>query len=196
MRRWTAVALAAGLALAASGCTMDEPTGPGTTPPPPGETGAPSDPGDDARIFVECGGITPQELESIFGTPFEERDLSSGSVTNNDLTYTVVGCDFDGEEDDDLEVEVRFAYADSFASGDVLCVEPSDAVYPIEPVTGVGDSAWWQWREFDDDSDDDAEGRLVVCTPEALVQVNVEAPASFRQSLQQQAIQVAQLVID
>ncbi|MDO9590553.1 MAG: hypothetical protein Q7J04_05365 [Microcella sp.] len=178
-RPWLAVGLLALLPVLAA-CAAAEPD---TVSQPPGDD-APPPPA--ASVELPCGAADAAELEAIFGSGFGDGRAGSANVTENDVTWTPDSCTWQA---DGIEMQLRVAEAADFEGG-FVCLEPIAVGRDLEPVSGVGDQAWW---EFTDRSG--AEGELRVCTGDTLVEVLVDAESGESASLRDQAIEVGELVI-
>ncbi len=141
----------------------------------------------------DCAGLTSDEVGSSFGRGFELPTESSGGVsTIDDFNYKTVGCSFEST-DGEVEVDLNLSFAEQFDDGTVHCVEPSDHLHPVMPVDDLGESAWWQAKDFENSTD--AEGQLTICVDEALIAIEIEGPTTMQGPMQQQAIEIARLVV-
>ncbi|WP_207835679.1 hypothetical protein [Williamsia soli] len=141
----------------------------------------------------DCAGLTDDDLGSIFSIDFELPTESSGGVsTIDDFNYKTVGCSFESS-DGEVEVDLNLSFAEQFDDGMVHCVEPSDHLYPVIPVDDLGESAWWQTQDFENSTD--AEGQLTICVDEALIAIEIEGPTTLQVPMQQQATDIARLVV-
>lgn len=144
-------------------------------------------------LRAQCAGVTSDDLAPIFSTGFAVPTASSGGVsTVDDFDYKTVGCSFESA-DEELEVDINLSFAEQFEDGTVHCMKPSDHVHPVVAIDGLGDSAWWQPNDFENSTD--AEGELTVCVAEAMIGIDIEGPAELRATLQQQANDVARLMV-
>lgn len=139
-----------------------------------------------APVDLPCGAADAAELEETFGAGFGDGRTGSASVTQNETTWTPDSCTWEAEG---IEVQLRIAGADDFEGG-FECLEPLAVARDLEPVSGVGDQAWWQ---FTDRSG--AEGDLRVCTGDTVVEVLVEAESGESATLRDQAVELAELTI-
>lgn len=137
--------------------------------------------------------VTSDDLSTIYSTDFSVPTDSSGGVsTVDDFNYKTVGCSFESV-DDGIEVDLNLSFAEQFEDGTVHCVEPSDHLHPVTVIDGLGDSAWWQSKDFENSTD--AEGELTVCVADALIGIEIEGPAELRATLQQQATDIADRLV-
>jgi hypothetical protein len=144
-------------------------------------------------LRTPCAGVTSEDVEQIFDVEFGQPDDKTGAVsTADDFNYKTIGCEFESF-DEDITLDVDFSFAEQFDDGAVHCVEPSDHMHPVTPVSGLGNEAWWQDTVFANSTD--AEGELTVCLDAVLVRITIEGPTQLRPTVQQQAIDVAELVV-
>jgi hypothetical protein len=137
--------------------------------------------------------LTSEDVEQIFNVEFGLPDDQTGAIsTVDDFNYKTIGCEFESV-DEDITLDVDFSFAEQFDDGAVHCVEPSDHMHPVTPVSGLGNDAWWQDTVFANSTD--AEGELTVCLDAVLVRIAIEGPTELRPTVQQQAIDVAKLVV-
>ncbi|PYE17912.1 uncharacterized protein DUF3558 [Williamsia limnetica] len=165
------------------------------TPSPASEPSStdPSSTASATNLRDDCAGLTRDDLGSIFSIDFELPTESSGGVsTVDDFNYKTVGCSFEST-DSEIEVDVNLSFAEQFDDGAVHCVEPSDHLYPVIAVDGLGDSAWWQAQDFENSTD--AEGKLTICVEEALIAIEIEGPKDLQGPMQQHATDIARLVV-
>lgn len=170
----------------------------GSTTPNPDSADATAAPVGGGDLRADCAGLTSDDLKQIFGPEFDTPVPSSGgNSTVDDINYQTVGCSFETIEsespDDSIEVDLDLSFAEHFSNNTVQCIEPSDHVHPVTPVPGLGNQAWWQPGDFPNSTD--AEGELTVCVDDALIAVEIEGPAVLRQTLQDQAIEIARIVV-
>lgn len=210
MRRSVAAMFAAGVTVSLLvGCSDDsddsadrsttassiQSTTTGSTSPIPDSAAATVGGGD---LRADCAGLTPDDLKQIFGPEFDTPVPSSGgNSTVDDINYQTVGCSFESVESesaaDKIEVDLDLSFAEHFSNNTVQCIEPSDHIHPVTPVPGLGNQAWWQPGDFENSTD--AEGELTVCVDDALIAVEIEGPADLRQTLQEQATEIARIVV-
>jgi hypothetical protein len=164
--RILSLAAAAALAIGLAGCGGTP--APQPQPEPGATTGTPTP---DATTPDASGGpcdvVSADALTEIFGEDLGPGSVrSSSTITVQDVTWHPAECVWDG---DDIEVEVAIADAAAFDSGTLTCVAPLGVGKDVQPVGGIGDQAWWEA----DDSDDD-EGLLRACTATHVIDIDVD----------------------
>lgn len=154
-------------ALLLSGCTAEtDQRGDGNTPPP----AAPTAPGGGSFSGEDCGGLTTEALEQIFGAGLVGPEVERGRDSQNGVTWTDTGCDWENDAAD-LDLDLDIAVASDFPDGTVGCFEPG-GVGEVTAVEGIGTQAWWKVGDIDE-----AEGTLRVCTDDALIDFEIDADA-------------------
>jgi hypothetical protein len=129
-----------------------------------------SPPGSSSLTTQECGGLTTEALEEILGAPLEGPEPERGTNDKNGTTWTDSGCDWENDGAD-LEIDLDIAVASDFPDGTVGCFGLGGSG-DIVPVEGIGTQAWWEFGDINE-----AEGTLTVCTPDALVDFEIDAPS-------------------
>lgn len=152
-----------------------------------GESAPPQESGGDTDA---CGGLTTAHLTSIFGVELEGPEAETGSSTQNEASWTNVGCDWENDASE-LELDLDLAVPADFADGSIVCVEPG-GVGDVTPVDGIGNQAWWSFYDFDE-----VEGKLRVCTDDALVEFSVDAKSGSIGSdeLRDKAVEAVRVVV-
>ena len=159
---------------------------------------ATSAPAGGTNLRADCAGLTSADLTQIFGADFGNPTPSSGArSTVDDINYKTVGCSYEtrhlATDDNTIEIDLALSFAEQFSDNTVQCIEPSDHIHPVTPVSGVGDQAWWQPEDFENSTD--AEGELTVCVDEALISIQIEGPTGLEATTQEQAIEIARIVV-
>jgi hypothetical protein len=209
MRRTVAAILAAGLAVGVlAGCSddSDDSSTPSTAASSVPESTSPAPESEETSVTAggtnlraDCAGLTSDDLTQIFGTKFSNPARSGGGrSTFDDFNYKTVGCSFETSDlattdDNAIEVDLNLSFAEQFNDNTVHCIEPSDRIHPVTPVDGVGNQAWWQSQDFENSPD--ADGELTVCVDEALIGIHIEGPSELRATMQDQAIEIARIVV-
>ena len=140
---------------------------------PAADTDAPTAPSEsassepDATGGGQCGGLTTDDLVSIFGVELQGPNPSTGDSDQNGVTWTSTGCDWEG--DGELEIDLDISEGSDFPDGTLTCIEPG-GVGEVVAVTGIGNEAWWKFDDFNE-----VEGELRVCTDDRLVELAVDA---------------------
>ncbi|WP_020107012.1 hypothetical protein [Nocardia sp. 348MFTsu5.1] len=210
MRRTVAAVFAAGLAVGLlAGCSddSDDSATPSaaassvtdSTSPAPKSGEATSKPAGGTNLRADCAGLSSDDLTEIFDVEFGRPEPSTGAVnTVDNVNYKTVGCSFETTDLattdlNEIEVDLNLSFAEQFNDNTVHCIEPSDHIHPVEPVAGVGNQAWWQSGSFENATD--AEGELTVCVDEALIGIQIEGPSELRATMQDQAVEIARIVV-
>lgn len=134
----------------------------------PPSTEAPADEG--VTVERACGSSMTERLSSLFGAQLDPSTPQTVNHEHNDLAWVSHGCEWENEAAD-LEFGLGISTADDFPDGVVGCFEPG-GIGEVTPVEGIGAKAWWKFDDFNE-----AEGTLLVCTAEALVEFEVDAAA-------------------
>ncbi len=176
-------ALVASLVIALAGCSDDDEPGAGSDEPAAGseESGPPA----------PCEVIDESDVEAAFGDPVAAGTVGVGSNTVDDVAWESKNCDW--EQDGVLEVQLALAEAGDFQAGEVLCPELRKLGTPSEPVTDLGEEAYWVAEERTD-----LEGQLRICRDDLLVDVEAEVPVGSRDvdTLREQTVALGRVVLD
>lgn len=189
---------AAAIAVLLAGCTGGpgdrgpSDGGPGDDGPTVGNSGN-GDSGD-GSVGVSnenCGGLTTEALEAVFGVGLTGPEVELGHNDQNGVTWTDTGCDWENDAAD-LDIDLDISVASDFADGKVNCIELG-GVGDIAPVDGIGTQAWWEFGDINE-----AEGTLRVCTADALIdfEVDAESGSYSRDELRDAVLEVIRPVIE
>jgi hypothetical protein len=137
-----------------------------------------------------CDVIDESDVEAAFGEAVPAGAVGAGGNTVDDVAWQSKNCDW--QQEGVLEVQLALAEADDFEAGEVLCPELRRLGTPSEPVTELGEEAYWVAEERAD-----LEGKLRICTDDLLIDVEAEVPlGSDLATLREQTIALGQVVLD
>lgn len=111
-----------------------------------------------------CDVVDVAAVEGALGGTLGEGDARTTSVTENDLSWTAVGCEW--TTDGDVEVQLRMVAADDLPGE---CPPLASPVYDISELPDLGDAAWWEWDSME------GEGAVRVCTAAGMAESRVES---------------------
>lgn len=115
-----------------------------------------------------CDLIAAGDVGKVMGVTFTAGSPDTEDEKEGGASWTASECSFEAK--DLVEVSVRVAGADAFASGKLACPMPSDAEGTVEPrdVTGA-DKAWYKISPPPNFA-----GVVRACSADALVEVELD----------------------
>lgn len=175
--RLIAVALTV-LALAASGCSGDDPE-PTTTSESPSETPEATEETDDTEEPTEepgqpaaadpCTLVTHTDVNAAYGVQVGPGEPGMGSHTDGDVSFTSTDCEWEAE--DQLEVQLSVSDAQDF--GGALACEPVTYLGEEGGPTKVPGAKSATWLASEDPNE--VEARLRVCTSSVTMDFELDA---------------------
>lgn len=144
---------------------------------------------EDVLLEEPCTLFTESDLEAIFDRDVGEGAGSAIEVTEGGEVYRASECQWSNAG---VDVVLQVARADDFAGGEVVCRQPTGG--EVEPVTELGEQAWWLMQEREQEGGVTG-GLLRACTESVLVNVVIGGAVDDPQTLQAQALSVAEVVL-
>ncbi|HJZ73250.1 MAG TPA: hypothetical protein VKE51_16015 [Vicinamibacterales bacterium] len=139
------------IAIVFVGCSDKAPGGP-----PPGGTAAPGASSARSTGKDVCSLLTSDEIGAVVGNPVKPE--------KKDNTY----CRYTNEDPDKYELALNYMHDDPLRTCAVLLpTTPGNPAGRVEPVTGLGDKAAWEWNPAGSD------GAIVACKGKDVLQVGI-----------------------
>jgi len=143
--------LAVVLALLLIGCKDNSTSG----APASGGTATPSLPAS-SIAKTPCSLLTADEINTVVGNPVKPE--------SRDNTY----CRYTNEDPDKYEVALNYMHNDPLRTcAELLPKTPGNPAGRVEPVTGLGDKAAWEWNPAGSD------GAIMVCKGGDVLQIGI-----------------------
>lgn len=111
-----------------------------------------------------CDVVDAAAVEAALGESIGTGEAGATSVTENDLSWTADGCEW--ETDGDIELELRMVATDALPGE---CPPLSSPVYEISEVPDLGDAAWFEFDEMQ------GEGAVRVCAAAGMAESRIES---------------------
>src|SRR5262245_34115206 len=123
---------------------------------PPGSTAAPVASSARNAGSGPCSLLTADEISAVVGNPVKPE--------KKDNTY----CRYTNDDPDKYEVALNYLHDDPLRTCAVLLpTKPGNPAGRVEPVTGLGDKAAWEWNPAGSDGD------ILVCKGKDVLQIGI-----------------------
>jgi hypothetical protein len=165
------------------------PTSEATSETPSETTSATAETSGAAGLPAACDVITADDVTDAFGVAFGLPEPGGGGHSEQDVEWQSDNCSF--EAADLVEVQLALSGPDDYTDG-FTCPEPTAIASTVEPVSGVGDRAYWERDEAPP-----LEATLRVCTASYNFDIDLEYEdgVDFQGDPRKQSIALAKAVL-
>jgi hypothetical protein len=142
-----------------------------------------------AELPRACDVLTSEDVAAAYGVEFGPAEPGGGATNEQDLSWQSDNCDWEAE--DLVEVQLALSGPEDYTPA-FACQEPTSIGSTVEPVSDLGDQAWWEVDDFAA-----LNTSLRVCTADYNFDIDLEYEdgVDFQGDPMLQSIALAQVVL-